>query len=407
MERDTEVFELFEELGHGAFACTYRARVVDPDLREDFGEEIVAIKVPHGRREEHALRRELELNAGLHMRIRKLRSPNLVRYLGFTQFRNRIVMVMEYMPEGSVRHMLRRSKNRRLSIGIACPIAQGILQGLALLHGEEIFHRDIKPENILMGGGTPKIADLGIARLIESGELAVTQTGTLPYMSPELLSSAGASYSADLWAVGVMLYEMLTAVRPFGDSATPIRKLMDLICNAQHMPASVRCADVPRVLSDVIDRALRKDPADRFADAESMSDALTSSTASTELPLDDALAEVQALLAQPSEAAEAEKRLRNIIQRHPTDTRAYQHLAELLTRSQQHRAAARMLEQAIAFDSNDPALHWQLALALQATGDMTGAAEALRKALASNRISDALRGHAHRLLHVIAARSSR
>ena len=93
-----EPFELLEPLGRGGFACTYLARVVDPDLRDEYQRDEVALKVPLGRREERVLRHEMELNAGLHMR---LKSENLVRYLGFTVFRGRIVMVMEYVPEGA------------------------------------------------------------------------------------------------------------------------------------------------------------------------------------------------------------------------------------------------------------------------------------------------------------------
>jgi serine/threonine protein kinase len=186
-----EPFELLNQLGRGGFATTWRARVIDPDLKPEFG-EIVAVKVPHGKREAKVLKSELELNAGLHMRLRKFRSPNLVRYLGFELFQGGIVMVMEFVPEGSLRTLLSTSPYR-LAPEDARTITQGILRGLALIHREEIVHRDIKPENILMNEGIPKIADFGIARILETGKLANTQAGTIPYMSPEILSDDGGS----------------------------------------------------------------------------------------------------------------------------------------------------------------------------------------------------------------------
>src|SRR6185503_5308369 len=136
MERQPdEPFELLEQLGRGGFACTYLARVTDPELRAEFDQEIVALKVPLGRKEERVLRKEMELNAGLHMRLKHLRSPNIVRYLGFEVFRGRMVMVMEYVPEGSLRGRLGRiGKQQRIPPDEARAIAIGTLRGLALVH---------------------------------------------------------------------------------------------------------------------------------------------------------------------------------------------------------------------------------------------------------------------------------
>src|SRR5262245_19956737 len=139
-----EPFELLEQLGRGGFACTYLAKVTDPELRAEFEQDIVALKVPLGRREERVLRREMELNAGLHMRLKHLRSPNLVRYLGFEIFRGRMVMVMEYVPEGSLRGRLGGlGRQQRLPVDESRAIAIGTLRGLALVHAEQVFHRDI------------------------------------------------------------------------------------------------------------------------------------------------------------------------------------------------------------------------------------------------------------------------
>src|SRR6185295_17677035 len=100
-------------------------------------------------------------------------------------FRNQIVMAMEYISGGSLRNVIGiDKKQKRLPVEDAVRIAIGVLDGLAVIHREHVFHRDIKPENILMDGKTPKIADLGISRMLGTNELASTTTGTLYYMSP-------------------------------------------------------------------------------------------------------------------------------------------------------------------------------------------------------------------------------
>src|SRR3954471_5662236 len=87
-------FELLQELGRGGFATTYRARVLDPDLRDEFQTDVVALKIPLNKQKERVLRRELEINAGIHMRLRGLASAHIVRYLGFVSFHDQITMVM-------------------------------------------------------------------------------------------------------------------------------------------------------------------------------------------------------------------------------------------------------------------------------------------------------------------------
>jgi serine/threonine protein kinase len=393
-----EPFELLEQLGRGGFACTYLARVVDSELRDEYQRDEVALKVPLGRREERVLRHEMELNAGLHMR---LKSENLVRYLGFTVFRGRIVMVMEYVPEGSLRgHLGKIGHQRRLPPSEALGIAVGTLRGLALIHAEQVFHRDIKPENILLAQGVPKIADLGIARLLDSDALAVTQAGTLPYMSPEILSSEGASYTSDIWSVGVTLYEMVTGRLPFGDERTPIRGFVELICEAKPLPASEACPDVSPALSAVIARALRKERAARFATAEDMAQALEALGRVAQPTIDDELAAVRAAMDDPAQADVVEARLRRLAESHPREHGVYRLLGELLGRRQRHREAVEVLRRGAELAPAEGLLQWKLALALQSVGDRRAAETCLSRALELG-LPDPLRSQAALLLRAL------
>jgi len=225
-----EPFELIELLGTGGFAHTYRAQVIDEDLVEDFGSEEVALKIPLNSKKERILRHELELNASLYLRMKNMNVPNIVRYLGFAVFRGQIVMAMEYVSQGNLRKMMRSHGHpRRLPVEDAVRISMGILKGLVVIHQEHVFHRDIKPENILVAEDIPKIADLGLARMLAPNELASSAAGTIHYMSPETFGEEGASFTSDLWSLGVMLYEMLTAKLPFGRLNTPIGTMVDLI----------------------------------------------------------------------------------------------------------------------------------------------------------------------------------
>jgi serine/threonine protein kinase len=390
---DSEPFELLDQLGRGGFATTWKARVIDPELRAEMG-EIVAVKVPHGRKEARMLKGELELNAGLHMRLRRFSSPHLVRYLGFELFQGGIVMVMEYVPEGSLRG---RMHGVRMPAGEATEITAGILRGLSLIHREEIVHRDIKPENILMSGNTAKIADFGISRVLEAGKVAFTQAGTYPYMPPEMLSDQGTSSASDIWSTGVTLYEMVTGRRPFGDATTSIRQLIEMICTADPIPAQSVCPGLPPRLTAAIERSLHKDPRQRFKSADEMCNALDGGDLPTVISLSRELEQLRATMEDPGKFEAIDARLRKLMTIHPGDVRVHQALADLMVRRDRLSEAVALLTSASGLAPGDGGLQWRLALTLQRMGDKPRAIEAIRRGLQLG-LADNVRGHAERLL---------
>jgi serine/threonine protein kinase len=396
-----EPFELQGHLGTGGFAHTYRAKVVDKELIEDFGVDEVALKIPLNRAKERVLRRELEMNASLHLRLKNLQSFNLVRYLGFAVFRGQIVMAMEYMAEGNLRTILGEiGRQRPLPVDEALRIAEGVLEGLAIIHQEHVFHRDIKPENILLHGNEPKIGDLGIARMLNSNELASTTTGTIYYMSPEILGEEGASFTSDIWSLGVMLYEMLTGKLPFGNIATPIGTMTDLIRREDPRPPCEVLTSVPKHLSDIVTRALSKNPVERYGTAEEMVRALRRFRHGSDSRVEQEFALIRAKMEGGSSSSVIEQELKGIVLRYESDPRAYQYLGEYYNRCQRHVEAVAAFKDGLKVDRDSALLHWNLALAYQGTGKRDLAAACLEKALGLG-LDPSLQRHAALLLRAL------
>ena len=361
-----ESFELIELLGSGGFAHTYRARVTDPELAEEYGTDEIALKIPLAGKQ-RALRKDFEMNAVLHVRLKPLRSLNLVRYLGVEIFRGQLVMAMEYISGGSLRKKLGAiDYQKRIPAAEAADIAEGILCGVAAIHQEHIFHRDIKPENILMDGSTPKVADMGIARMLESNELASSTTGTLYYMSPEILGDVGADFRSDLWSVGVTLYEMVAGKLPFGNKNTPMGTMADLIRRADPIAPSEIVPDLPKTLNDIIVKALHKDPSRRFATAEAMRNELKRFRTSPDDIVEKEILQIRGTVGLSS--TEFEQRLTDLANRYPTCSMVYQELGEFYNGSQRFSDAVPIFKKGIECHPDNARLHLDLALAYKGTG---------------------------------------
>ncbi|MGK3996884.1 serine/threonine-protein kinase [Sorangium sp. So ce1024] len=165
--------------------------------------------------------------------------------------------------------------NRPLPPEEVVPVLIEVCSGLSAAHAEGVVHRDIKPENIVMAmvpneGVVPKIVDFGISQLTGAGDVLTIEgqlLGTPSYMSPEqVLGKRTIDARADLWAVGVMLYEALSGAQPFrgGNHHAVLRRILDT------QPAPLPSSIPPR-LRKIVGRCLEKDPARRYQDAASLS----------------------------------------------------------------------------------------------------------------------------------------
>ncbi|MEY2931607.1 MAG: Stk1 family Ser/Thr kinase [Pseudomonadota bacterium] len=198
----------------------------------------------------------------------KLEHPNIVRRIAVVEMGQRWHIVMEYVPGGSLREALRVSP--RLPLQQVLRIGLEVADALARAHHLGIVHRDLKPENVLLAAdGTPRLSDFGLARGLEP---SITRSGvllgTLAYVSPEALSELQVDARADLWSLGVILFEMLSGERPFrGHNMSAVLSAI-LHQPAPHL-AELR-PEAPPALGELLQRLLQKDPAKRVPSARQL-----------------------------------------------------------------------------------------------------------------------------------------
>jgi len=224
---------------------------------------------------------------------------------------------------------------------------------------------------------------MGIARMLESNELASSTTGTLYYMSPEILGEEGADFRSDLWSVGVTLYEMVTGKLPFGNKNTPMGTMADLIRRIEPKAAHEVKAQVPRVLSDIIGKALRKDPAQRFNTADEMREALIRFRTCPDDLIAGEIAELRKLGAV--DAAVLESRLKDLIKRYPASSKVCQELGEFYNGLQRFGEAVIFFKRGVECDSNNAHLHFDLALAYKGLGQKADFVRHMKQAAALDR----------------------
>jgi predicted Ser/Thr protein kinase len=257
-------YEITAELGRGGMGTVYKGH--DPLL-----DRTVALKV---------LASELLAEEGMRERfLREARSaarlqhPHVVTVYEFGEVEGVPFIAMEFLNGDDLASAVKRGRLPDLDSRLA--VMEQLCEGLAYAHARGVVHRDVKPSNVyLLGDGTVKIVDFGIARL-EGGTLA-TRTGELlgtpGYMAPEQFSGAVADHRVDQWAAGVILYELVSGRRPF-DAGT-VSALIYQIVHTAPPPVDVAACGASPELLDILERALAKDPDQRFADLAEFAQAL-------------------------------------------------------------------------------------------------------------------------------------
>ena len=194
----------------------------------------------------------------------KLSHPNLVNVFDQAEDGDIVFLAMEYVPGITLRDALQDfgalSPNRVLEI------FEPVLSGLAAAHRSGILHRDIKPENVLLSDdGKIKLSDFGLARPITAHTQTGAVIGTVAYLSPELVSKGIADARSDVYAAGIMLFELLTGRQPFlGEQAVQIAMQH---ANSEVPAPSTMNPEVPELLDELVLWATAKDPNHRPADA--------------------------------------------------------------------------------------------------------------------------------------------
>src|SRR5881296_2946091 len=263
-----EEFTVGALLGEGGFAAVFR-------VREKRQHRDVAVKVV-----------DLGLTPSPSLAVRfvreartvaRLEHPHIVPIYKVGGYQNEVLyIVMRCVDGASLRQLL--EKKKRLSVRKAATIARQVADALGYAHHYGVVHRDVKPDNILLDrGGHVLVTDFGIAKAAQEASVSQLTTegmvvGTPQYMSPEQATGDAVDARSDIYGLGVVLYQMLAGSPPFdGESAQSI--LMKQ-ATATPVPIQQRRSDVPPTLAVVVDRALAKDPAERFQTAEELSRAL-------------------------------------------------------------------------------------------------------------------------------------
>ncbi len=255
-------YRIVARIGKGAMGEVYKAK--DPLLNRFVAIKTIAPGLAADADFRHRFKKEAQSAAALS-------HPNIVTIFDFGEEDGIVYMAMELLEGRDLRELIR---SRSVLLGDKLAIMEQICDGVGSAHARGIVHRDLKPGNIhVQPNGQVKILDFGLARL---GDSDITRTGTVMgtpnYMSPEQIRGQKVDARSDIFALGSVFYELLSYHRPFeAGSDHDVR-----IQIAERPPEPIRkwAPDVPGALVAVVERALAKDPARRFADAGEMGRAL-------------------------------------------------------------------------------------------------------------------------------------
>lgn len=252
-------YELLEQLGRGGMAEVYKA--YQPGMNR-----FVAVKVLHGHlagSEDFVERFKREAQS-----VGQLRHPNILQVFDFDVEQNVYYMVMEYIEGDTLKAYIRQ--RGALPIAEALRLAELLADALDYAHKKHMVHRDIKPANVMFTDKehkSPVLTDFGIARLLGDAGLTVSGAfvGTPAYMSPEAGRGEKVDERADIYSLGIMLFEMLTGRVPF-DADTPFAVVMKHVNEPLPSMRGV-IKDLPPEVELVLLKSLAKDPQERFQTA--------------------------------------------------------------------------------------------------------------------------------------------
>ncbi len=262
-----EGVDLLDELGRGAMGVVYRGW-------QRGAKRPVAVKVLSGEMPAGRARNEVEAAT-------RLSHPHIVTVHEVKDLGGRVALVLEYVEGGNLAEKLSGKPQPPRD---AAHFIEQVAWAMAYAHGRGVIHRDLKPSNILLSGGPdaplaqcqPRIGDFGLAKLVEqSAHLTKTNDvlGTPSYMAPEQAVSAGqVGPAADIYALGAVLYEMLTGRPPF--LGQNLLDTLDQVRRLDPVPPSQLQASCPRDLEVICLKCLHKDPARRYAGARDLAEDL-------------------------------------------------------------------------------------------------------------------------------------
>ncbi len=253
-------YHLVEKLGEGGMAVVYKA--FDTRLECDVAVKVIRLdNLPQNSIDNTLKRFEREAKA-----VARLTHANIVKVTDYGHFEETPYLVMEYLPSGTMKDYLH--KNGQIPWQHAVTLIVPIAEALAYAHSMKVLHRDVKPSNILLTQTMqPMLTDFGIAKIVdEENPQELTGTGiaigTPEYMAPEQVTSKTTDARADIYAMGVVFYEMVTGRRPF-EADTPMAVLFKHASEPLPRPSSL-VNDLPVNVENFIFKATAKDPNERY-----------------------------------------------------------------------------------------------------------------------------------------------
>jgi serine/threonine-protein kinase len=266
-------YEIVEELGRGAMSIVYRAH--DPLLDREIALKTLSAEAMHDSELLERFRREARISA-------RLRHPNIAAIYDFGQEPGSAYIVMELLEGSDLRRII--SSRSEISLQRKLEVVADVADGLAYAHSIGVIHRDIKPSNVFVGDdGRSRILDFGVAHLPSSTLTVVGRVlGTPQYMSPEHLSGAPCDERSDIFSLAVLTYEFLTLDHPF------VRQPVNSLPQTESAALLPPSAAIPDAVLEVLRRAVRNSPKERYDTALELAHALLSAQSApvNRLPLD-------------------------------------------------------------------------------------------------------------------------
>jgi hypothetical protein len=278
LDRETVVealpaYEVGEEIGRGAWGVVIAGR------HRELGREVAIKQLPRAFGNEPSVKKRFRAEAKL---LASLDHPHIVPVYDFVEHEGVCLLVMARLTGGTV---WSRFTSEGLSQADACAAVLATCAGLHHAHRTGVLHRDVKPENLMFSGeGVLKVTDFGIAKVVGGAATMATRTGhvlgTPAYIAPEQAEGAELSPATDVYAAGTVLYELLCGSLPFPMTGDPLSALYQRV-HTDPRPLLDSAPATPPPLAEVVQRAIERDPSNRFASAEQFGSALARSVTTT------------------------------------------------------------------------------------------------------------------------------
>ncbi|CEG00082.1 Serine/threonine-protein kinase, active site [Ostreococcus tauri] len=216
-----------DNLGEGSFGSVWLA------LNGDTGELFALKEVRFGSSDKHREESIEQLEQEVDV-LSRLVHPNIVRYIGVTREEAALYIFLEYVPGGSIASLVHRFG--KFEENVIRVYTRQLLIGLSYLHSQRVLHRDIKGANILVEkSGRIKLADFGMAKVLENVSHGKSFKGSACWMAPEVIRQKNVGFEADIWSVGCTVYEMATGAPPWSDCSTQVQIIFK-IASSEEIP---------------------------------------------------------------------------------------------------------------------------------------------------------------------------